>query len=199
LDYPRPLLIYNRQAYLDPTHLWEHYLFTGDRQFLADRAYPVLKGAGEFFLDYMYTDRATSVLMTGPSVSPERGGECRAGFRAFRKEHILLATLTDASGQVLARTDALVDNERRLTFPAARLTVTVETDHLVITTEFYASQGKDRWGEPIAAGTFARNAKVKSVIFDNPVKARYIRFVAVKGFEGQKWASMAELRLIPVQ
>jgi alpha-L-fucosidase 2 len=57
------------------THLWEHYLFTNNRDFLAKQAYPVLKGAAEFFLDYLYLDPATGCLMTGPSVSPERGGE----------------------------------------------------------------------------------------------------------------------------
>jgi len=61
------------------THLWEHYLFTGDREFLAQRAYPVLKGAAEFFLDYLYVDPTTGHLMTGPSVSPERGGEAGPG------------------------------------------------------------------------------------------------------------------------
>ena len=61
------------------THLWEHYLFSGDRDFLAQRAYPVLKGAAEFFLDYLYLDPTTGCLMTGPSVSPERGGEAGPG------------------------------------------------------------------------------------------------------------------------
>ncbi len=61
------------------THLWEHYLFTGDRKFLAQCAYPVLKGAAEFFLDYLYADPATGHLTTGPSVSPERGGEAGPG------------------------------------------------------------------------------------------------------------------------
>jgi len=61
------------------THLWEHYLFTGDREFLAQCAYPVLKGAAEFFLNYLYTDPATGHLTTGPSVSPERGGEAGPG------------------------------------------------------------------------------------------------------------------------
>ena len=61
------------------THLWEHYLFTGDREFLARRAYPVLKGAAEFFLDYLYADPAGGCLLTGPSVSPERGGETEPG------------------------------------------------------------------------------------------------------------------------
>jgi beta-mannosidase len=62
----------------------------------------------------------------------------QAGIRAFRKEHLLFATLTDASGNVLARTNALADIERRLTFPEARLTVTVEDDHLAITTDKFA-------------------------------------------------------------
>ena len=35
------------------SHMWEHYLYTGDRDFLAHRAYPVLKEAAEFFLNYM--------------------------------------------------------------------------------------------------------------------------------------------------
>ena len=39
----------------------------------------MLKGAAEFFLDYLYADPATGHLMTGPSVSPERGGEAGPG------------------------------------------------------------------------------------------------------------------------
>ena len=61
------------------THLWEHYLFTGDQKFLEERAWPVLKGASEFFLDYLYKDPATGYLVTGPSVSPELGGETIPG------------------------------------------------------------------------------------------------------------------------
>jgi alpha-L-fucosidase 2 len=51
--------------------LWEHYQFTGDKQFLAQRAYPVLKEAAEFFLDYMVEHPKYGWLVTGPSVSPE--------------------------------------------------------------------------------------------------------------------------------
>ncbi len=61
------------------THLWEHYQFTGDRKFLQTRAYPVLKGAAEFFLDYLFVDPKSGDLYTGPSVSPERGGETTPG------------------------------------------------------------------------------------------------------------------------
>ena len=56
------------------THLWEHYLFTGDRQFLRDTAYPLMKGAALFFVDALVKDPKTGYLYTGPSNSPEQGG-----------------------------------------------------------------------------------------------------------------------------
>ena len=54
-------------------HLWEHYLFTGDKKFLA-RAYPVMKSASQFFMDSMIKDPKTGWLVTSPSFSPEEGG-----------------------------------------------------------------------------------------------------------------------------
>ncbi len=61
------------------THLWQHYLYTGDRQFL-ESYYPVLKGAADFLLDYMQVypaagevRQAAGWLMTVPTVSPEHG------------------------------------------------------------------------------------------------------------------------------
>ncbi len=51
-------------------HLWDHYDFTRDRAFLSNRAYPTMKEAAEFLLDYMITD-AQGRLVTGPSLSPE--------------------------------------------------------------------------------------------------------------------------------
>jgi len=62
----------------------------------------------------------------------------QAGIRAFRKEHILFATLTDDSGRVLARTNAFADIERRLTFPEAKLHVTLREDTLIMTTDSFA-------------------------------------------------------------
>jgi alpha-L-fucosidase 2 len=55
-------------------HLWEHYLFTGDKQFLKERAYPLMKGAALFFSDYLVPDPRTGKLVSGPSNSPEHGG-----------------------------------------------------------------------------------------------------------------------------
>lgn len=54
------------------THLWQHYLFTGDKAFLR-QWYPVLRGAAEFYLDYMQPMPGTPWLVTVPSVSPEHG------------------------------------------------------------------------------------------------------------------------------
>jgi len=51
-------------------HLWEHYSYTGDVEYLK-RVYPALVGASEFFLSTMITDPATGYLVTAPTSSPE--------------------------------------------------------------------------------------------------------------------------------
>ncbi len=57
-------------------HLWWHYLFSGDKKFLRERAYPILKPAALFFLDYLIEDPRGDKkwLISGPSNSPENGG-----------------------------------------------------------------------------------------------------------------------------
>lgn len=56
-------------------HPFEHYLFSGDRDFLAKRAYPLMKGAARFILDFLVeAPEGTPVegkLVTNPSHSPE--------------------------------------------------------------------------------------------------------------------------------
>jgi alpha-L-fucosidase 2 len=51
-------------------HLWDHFEFSRDREFLTRRAYPVMKEAAEFLLDYLVDD-GRGHLVTGPSLSPE--------------------------------------------------------------------------------------------------------------------------------
>ena len=51
-------------------HLWEHYEYTGDIDYLA-KVYPALEGASKFFLSTMITDPATGYLVTAPTSSPE--------------------------------------------------------------------------------------------------------------------------------
>ncbi|MEG1950720.1 MAG: glycoside hydrolase family 95 protein [Odoribacter sp.] len=53
-------------------HLWEHFCFTGDRQFLQGKAYPILREVGEFWLDYLCRDK-DGTLVSSPSYSPEHG------------------------------------------------------------------------------------------------------------------------------
>lgn len=50
--------------------LWERYLYTGDTNFLREM-YPIMKGAADFFLDFMVMDPNTGYLVVVPSVSPE--------------------------------------------------------------------------------------------------------------------------------
>jgi len=51
-------------------HLWQHYAFTGDKEYLA-KVYPALKGASEFFLSTMIREPKHGYLVTAPSSSPE--------------------------------------------------------------------------------------------------------------------------------
>lgn len=55
------------------THLWEHYLYSGDVEFLKEY-YPIIKGAADFYLDYMQVHPKYGWLVVTPSVSPEHGG-----------------------------------------------------------------------------------------------------------------------------
>ena len=52
------------------THLWQHYLYTGDKEFLKEW-YPVIKGTADFYLDYMQVHPTYKWLVVVPSVSPE--------------------------------------------------------------------------------------------------------------------------------
>ena len=67
----------NREATIWPMagawlmqQLYEHYEYQPDKKYLA-RIYPLLKGAADFFLDYLVKDTASGYLVTNPSTSPE--------------------------------------------------------------------------------------------------------------------------------
>jgi alpha-L-fucosidase 2 len=55
-------------------HLWEHYLFTQDKTFLKNKAYPIMKEAALFFNSFLIKDPKTGWLISAPSNSPEQGG-----------------------------------------------------------------------------------------------------------------------------
>ncbi|MEN9611809.1 MAG: hypothetical protein RLZZ628_2623 [Bacteroidota bacterium] len=53
------------------THLWEHYMFTQDKTFLKNEAYPLMSGAAQFCLEWLVQDPQKQYLITSPSTSPE--------------------------------------------------------------------------------------------------------------------------------
>lgn len=57
------------------THLWEHYVFTKDQNFLKNDAYPLMQGAAQFCLEWLVEDKSEASpdrkLITSPSTSPE--------------------------------------------------------------------------------------------------------------------------------
>ncbi|HEY8941462.1 MAG TPA: glycoside hydrolase family 95 protein [Cellvibrio sp.] len=54
-------------------HYYEHFLFSGDKHFLKERAYPVMKGAAEFWLEFLIKDPRDGKWIVSPSFSPEQG------------------------------------------------------------------------------------------------------------------------------
>ncbi len=64
------------------SHFWEHYLYGGDKTFLRERAYPFMKAAAEFYLDYLCEHPDTGKLVSGPSISPENRFMAPDGYHA---------------------------------------------------------------------------------------------------------------------
>ncbi|WP_225872675.1 glycoside hydrolase family 95 protein [Pedobacter frigoris] len=62
------------------THLWEHYAFNLDKKYLKKQAYPLMKGAVQFCLDFLTTDQKGN-LVTAPSTSPENVYITDKGYR----------------------------------------------------------------------------------------------------------------------
>ena len=62
--------------------------------------------------------------------------------------------------------------------------------------EIYVSNDGKTWGSPIMKGNFDSSGELKKVMFDKPVKARYVRFRALNAHYGVDYASAAEFSLI---
>ncbi|HEY9338886.1 MAG TPA: glycoside hydrolase family 95 protein [Kribbella sp.] len=97
-------------------HLWDHYAFTGDREYLRD-AWPVLRGAAEFCLDWL-VELPDGTLGTAPSTSPENeyvaaDGEPASVTTSATMDLSLIADLFDRCLQAAAElelADSLVDD-----------------------------------------------------------------------------------------
>ncbi|NTS41871.1 glycoside hydrolase family 95 protein [Flavisolibacter sp. BT320] len=79
-------------------HLWEHYLFTEDKAYLAQDAYPAMKEAAEFCVAWLVQNPATKQLVSGPSISPEntfktKGGEVATMVMGPTMDHMIIREL----------------------------------------------------------------------------------------------------------
>jgi alpha-L-fucosidase 2 len=93
-------------------HLWWRWEYGGDMAFLRE-AYPLMRGASRFFVDYLVTDPRTGWLITGPSVSPENKGIVMGP----TMDHQLLRDLfarTIAASEILEVDAGLADTLRDL-------------------------------------------------------------------------------------
>ena len=72
IDWPTAFWQPEASAWL-AQHYYEHYLFSRDDVFLKKRAWPVMKGAAEFWLAALMTDPRDGQLVVSPSYSPEHG------------------------------------------------------------------------------------------------------------------------------
>lgn len=104
------------------THILEHYAFTGDEIFLK-RMYPVLKGAVEFYVDWLVKDPKTGKLVSGPAVSPENtfiapdGSKSQISMGPAHDQQVIWQLFTDfllASKELDVKNDFTVKVEKSL-------------------------------------------------------------------------------------
>ncbi|MCM3257805.1 glycoside hydrolase family 95 protein [Paenibacillus lautus] len=103
-------------------HVWEHYRFGGDRTFLSQVGYPIMKEAALFFLDYLIED-ADGYLVSNPSTSPENTFALPDGRKAAVSMDATMdiALLRELFGNCMEASDHLgIDRELRLELAAAR-------------------------------------------------------------------------------
>ena len=97
-------------------HLWEHYMYTGDKDYL-ERVYPALEGSARFFLSTMIREPKNGYLVTGPTSSPEntfydRGREVSICMGPTMDNQLVreLFTNTVAAAEILGREDSLTES-----------------------------------------------------------------------------------------
>jgi alpha-L-fucosidase 2 len=85
-------------------HYYEHFLYSGDRAFLRDRAWPVMKAAAMTWQDALVTDRSDGLLVVSPSYSPEHG-DFTAGAAMSQQIVAELLQATRATAKMLGDID----------------------------------------------------------------------------------------------
>ena len=85
-------------------HLWEHYLFTGDKEFL-EEIYPILKGSADYFMTALVEHPKSGWMVVSPSVSPEHG-PISAGCTMDNQIVFDVLTRTAMAGEILGKDKA---------------------------------------------------------------------------------------------
>lgn len=102
-------------------HVWEHYRFNLDEEFLRDRGYPIMKEAAEFYLDFMSENPDDGKLVTGPSASPENwyiapgsAKKCAVDLGISCDQEIIWELLTNclSAAEILGIEDAFTQRAR---------------------------------------------------------------------------------------
>ena len=103
-------------------HLWEHYLFTEDKNYLATVAYPAMKDAAEFCAAWLTVNPVSKKLVSGPSISPENTFKTKNGAIATMvmgptMDHMIireLLTNTIVAGKVLGMDASFIKRLRSI-------------------------------------------------------------------------------------
>ncbi|MGQ1786142.1 glycoside hydrolase family 95 protein [Saccharicrinis sp. GN24d3] len=98
-------------------HLYTHYEYTDDKEYLAEHAYPIMKEAAQFFVDFMIPHPKTGMLVTSPSVSPENnfmtteGEVATVSYGCTMDRAIILELYRNCikSAEILGIEDAFID------------------------------------------------------------------------------------------
>jgi alpha-L-fucosidase 2 len=100
-------------------HLWEHYLYNGNNNFLAT-AYPVLKGAALFYVDFLIEHPTKKWLVMNPDMSPEnapkahQGSSLDAGTTMTNQIVFDVFSSTIRAAEILKKDKAFVDTLRKM-------------------------------------------------------------------------------------
>lgn len=100
-------------------HLWEHYLYSGDKKFLAS-VYPILKGASTFYVDFLVEHPVYHWLVINPDMSPEnapaahQGSSLDAGTTMTNQIVFDIFSCTIKAAEILKEDAAFIDTLKQL-------------------------------------------------------------------------------------
>lgn len=100
-------------------HLWEHYLYNGDKEFLAS-AYPALQGASAFFVDFLIEHPTYGWLVVNPDMSPEnapkahQGSSLDAGTTMTNQLVFDVFSSTIRAAEILKKDEAFIDTLKQM-------------------------------------------------------------------------------------